>query len=60
MLKNNFNLTVNNFLTQEECDTIIAKYDSLSTLGEDSHLNYEKYECVLGQRVKYVKKKPSS
>ena len=46
MLKNNFKLTVNNFLTQEECDTIIEKYDSLSTPGEDSHLNYEKYDII--------------
>ena len=44
MLNNNFNLTVNDFLTQEECDSIINQYDSISTPGEDKHLNYDKFD----------------
>ena len=44
MQNKNFNLTVNDFLTQEECDSIIKQYDSISTPGEDKHLNYEKYD----------------
>ena len=46
MLNNNFNLTVNDFLTQEECDSIINQYDSVSTPGEDKHLNYDKFDIT--------------
>ena len=46
MLNNNFNLTVNDFLTQEECDSIIKQYDSQCTPGEDSHLNYDKFDII--------------
>ena len=42
MLNKNFNLTVDEFLTPEECNSIIEKYNTMLTSGEDAHLNYEK------------------
>ena len=42
MFNKNFNLTVDEFLTPEECNSIIEKYNTMLTSGEDAHLNYEK------------------